>query len=216
MFDTLLYKLYALPGFIMGLALHEFGHAWMANRLGDPTPRNEGRLTISPKSHIDPLGLLFFLFSPFGWAKPVNIRPGNFNDPKRDHMLVSLAGPLVNLFIGIFFVFLIKILIITNSQGLLSNIVYQTSLQVFISSAAINFLLLVLNLLPIGFLDGYVILSSLLPNKYYEKIQFLQIYGFQILFGLIILSFIGVPVLYYILSLPSSLLMDLFFISFGI
>ena len=95
-----------LPGLILGLTIHEFSHAKMANRLGDPTPDNQGRLTLNPLAHIDPVGFICLIFAGFGWGKAVQIDPSYFRNPPRDNMLVALAGPLSNLLLA-FILFII-------------------------------------------------------------------------------------------------------------
>ena len=90
-----------LPGIIIGLAFHEFAHAAVAFKLGDPTPKMQGRVTINPLAHIDPVGLAALLFAGFGWGVPVQINPSNFKKRRRDELLVSLAGVTMNLVIAI-------------------------------------------------------------------------------------------------------------------
>ena len=95
--ETIIFLLLALPGRFMALSLHEFGHAWVANRCGDPTARLMGRMTINPLKHIDPVGLLMMLFVGIGWAKPVPVNPNNFRNYRADDLRVSLAGVTMNL-----------------------------------------------------------------------------------------------------------------------
>jgi Zn-dependent protease len=90
-----------LPAIVIGLSFHEFGHAVVAYRLGDHTPKLQGRVTISPLAHIDPFGFLALMFVGFGWGKPVQINPGNFRHPRRDEFLVGIAGVTINLIIAI-------------------------------------------------------------------------------------------------------------------
>ena len=100
-----------LPAVLVGFTIHEFSHAIVAVRLGDNTPRDQGRLTLNPIAHIELIGLIMILFAGFGWAKPVQINPNNFKNRKNDEILVSLAGPFSNLLFGIGFGLLLKILI---------------------------------------------------------------------------------------------------------
>lgn len=212
MFDFSLEKiLLTLPGIILGFALHEFGHAYAAHKLGDPTPSQEGRLTLSPFAHLDLFGLIFIMLMGFGWAKPVNTNPRYFKNPLRDQIIVSFAGPLTNLLIAAFFVVCYKYI-----PALMANYIHLPTVigitkALFISSASINALLFVFNLLPIGPLDGFRILSGLLPFKYYKNIAFLNEYGTMILMGLILLSYIQIPILGGILNLligvPTGLVM---------
>ena len=92
--------LLGIPGLVIAMTFHEYAHARAAVSLGDFTPRLMGRLTLNPTAHIDPIGLLMLFLVRFGWAKPVMINPSNFRQPKRDDILVSLAGPMMNLFLG--------------------------------------------------------------------------------------------------------------------
>ena len=99
--NWLMGELMMLPGIIIGLAFHEFAHAAVAFKLGDPTPKMQGRVTINPLAHIDPVGLAALLFAGFGWGVPVQINPSNFKKRRRDELLVSLAGVTMNLVIAI-------------------------------------------------------------------------------------------------------------------
>ncbi|WIF93959.1 site-2 protease family protein [Caminicella sporogenes] len=181
--------LYIIPGVLLGLSLHEFAHAQTAVWLGDDTPKLQGRLSISPLVHLDILGFLMILIAGFGWAKPVEINPYNFKKPKRDDILVSLAGPLANLLIAIFFILLMKILYYIP-ETILSDSLYHTIITIFDYTVWINIVLLVFNLLPIPPLDGSHIFFGLLGLKdkpfyyqFYDKSRF-------ILFILIITNFI--------------------------
>ena len=116
MFDFSLMSLLAgIPGLIISMVVHEYAHARMAVTLGDFTPKLMGRLTLDPRAHIDPVGLLMLFLVRFGWAKPVIINPSNFRQPRRDDILVSLAGPLANLLTA----FLALFLLVLVSQSLL-------------------------------------------------------------------------------------------------
>jgi len=181
-----------LPAVLVGFTIHEFSHAIVAVRLGDTTPRDQGRLTLNPLAHIELIGLLMILFAGFGWAKPVQINPNNFKNPKNDEILVSLAGPFSNLLFGIGFGLLLKTLLTVASGifyiGGFGEILYQI-LAYFIR---INLLLAVFNLFPIPPLDGSHILLSLIPDRYSGfKIAFNR-YGRFILIAAILLgSFTG-------------------------
>jgi Zn-dependent protease len=109
--------LLSIPGVLIALVFHEFAHALIADKLGDKTPRYQGRITLSPRAHLDPVGLILILLAGFGWAKPVQIDPRNLKHPRRDDALISLAGPLANLIMAIFFAIIIKVLIVTNIVG---------------------------------------------------------------------------------------------------
>ena len=101
--STIITKLLTLPGIILGLSFHEFAHAWMSNKLGDPTPKRQGRLTINPLAHIDWIGFLCLLLVGFGWGKPVEIDPRYYKHRRRDEFLVAIAGVTMNLILAIVF-----------------------------------------------------------------------------------------------------------------
>lgn len=166
-------KLLILPGILLGFSFHEYAHAQVAVWLGDDTPRLQGRLSLSPRTHIDPLGFIFILLAGFGWAKPVQINPRNFKNPKRDDILVSLAGPVMNLLIALFFLILMKILS-SISIPFLPQKLYATVMDVFNYTVWINVVLFVFNLIPIPPLDGSHIFFGLLGLK--EKPIYYQIY----------------------------------------
>jgi Zn-dependent protease len=156
--------LYLLPGILIGFTFHEFAHARMAVWLGDETPRFQGRLSTNPFVHINLLGLLLIIVAGFGWAKPVQINPDNFKNKRRDHILVSLAGPMMNLLIALIFLVVLKI-----SFSLPENILNSDLYNIFLNFAEygiwINVVLFVFNLLPIPPLDGSHIFSELFGLK---------------------------------------------------
>ncbi|QEK10916.1 site-2 protease family protein [Crassaminicella thermophila] len=159
-----------IPGIMIGFSFHEYAHAQVAVWLGDDTPKLEGRLSLSPHVHIDPFGFLFILWAGFGWAKPVMINENNFKNPRRDDILVSLAGPVMNLIIALFFLILMKICY--NLP--IPNNLYTTIMDVFDYTVWINVVLFVFNLLPIPPLDGSHIFFGILGLK--EKPFYYEIY----------------------------------------
>lgn len=170
---NLMETLYILPGILLGFSLHEFAHAQTAVWLGDNTPKNQGRLSISPLVHIDIFGFLMILFVGFGWAKPVEVNPDNFKNKRRDDILVSLAGPLMNLIIVLFFLSLMKILYYVP-ESILNDSLYKNIMNIFDYTVWINIVLFVFNLLPIPPLDGSHIFSSLFGLK--EKTFYYELY----------------------------------------
>ena len=151
--------LLTLPGVIIAMTFHEFAHAWVADKLGDTTPRAQGRLTLNPLSHIDPFGIILLLFANIGWGKPVQINPRNFNSNKSIETceaLVSLAGPLINLILAFIFMIIYYALFwFTECSEIILLIVFYT--------ITVNIGLGVFNLLPIPPLDGSKIFAKFLP-----------------------------------------------------
>lgn len=156
--------LYMLPGILLGFSLHEFAHAQTAVWLGDDTPKYQGRLSISPLVHIDIIGFIMILIAHFGWAKPVEVNPNNFKNKRRDDILVSLAGPLMNLIIALFFLGLMKVVYYVP-ESILNNQLYESIMNIFDYTVWINVVLFVFNLLPIPPLDGSHIFFSLFGLK---------------------------------------------------
>lgn len=174
--------LYSLPAILVGLVIHELSHALMADSLGDPTPRRDGRITLNPIAHLDFVGTIMLLIFGFGWARPVRTNPSNYTDRRFGSLWVSLAGPLSNLMIAFLFMGVWYITVyrfnVNNSivNGLMEQMVY------------INLILFLLNLLPIPPLDGYNVLKTLVPFHNMHKLWTLEKYGYIIL---IVLAFTG-------------------------
>lgn len=155
--DTLLGR---VIGLLIGFTLHEFAHAWTADRLGDRTPYFQGRLTLNPRAHIEPMGLILALLVGFGWAKPVPVNPRAFYpNETRGLMVVSLAGPVMNLIIAVVVGLAIRALL---SAGALGNFTFGVLYTMLI----FNLVLFLFNLLPFSPLDGYKIAVGVLPWKY--------------------------------------------------
>ena len=153
----------SLLAIAIAISIHEFSHALAADRLGDPTPRLQGRLTLNPLSHLDPIGTLMLILFRFGWGKPVQFDQFNLRNPRRDTMLISIAGPTSNLLTAVLAAILLRFLP--------SNLLNLLILQPFI---VISIILAVFNFVPIHPLDGGKILSGLLPlslAKEWEQIQ---------------------------------------------
>jgi len=177
--------LYSLPGVIIGLTVHEFSHAFVADKLGDGTARAQGRLTLNPFYHIDPIGMIFILFAGFGWAKPVQFDMRNLKSPKRDRILIALAGPLSNLILGIVFLFIIKLFF--SFLYFLPEALYIILFRLLFYISVINLGLFIFNMLPIPPLDGsHVFLSGLNLSSGVER-KITQ-YGTLTLFAAIIIE----------------------------
>lgn len=170
-----LWILKSLPGVVIGLVIHELAHAYTAFRLGDSTAKDEGRITLNPLKHLEPLGFLLILVAGFGWAKPVMFNPENLQHKHRDEILISLAGPFSNLLLGTFF-FLV-------ARGLYFLEPFQASetgllvVNLLILWGVINFGLFVFNLLPIPPLDGSHLYTTFLKQSNPVLFQRLYVWG---------------------------------------
>lgn len=157
-----------LPAVIIAITFHEFAHAWMANRLGDTTPKNQGRLTLNPLNHLDPFGFVLLMFANVGWGKPVQINPNNFTSNKSRstcEALVSFAGPAMNFIIAILLTVITIILEKTASLTIATSY-WGTILVLFMYiTITINIGLGVFNLIPLPPLDGEKIFRKILPYK---------------------------------------------------
>ena len=171
------------------LPLHEFAHAFVADKLGDDTPRKMGRLTISPLAHISPLGALMIFLCGFGYAKAVPVRMRNFKKPKRDMAIVALAGPFCNLIQA--FVYMLLYSFVTSIEW--SNQAMFFCALFFYFAAEVNVGLAVFNLLPIPPLDGSRLATAFLPAKYYYKVMQYENQIRIILFILIISGVLSKP-----------------------
>jgi Zn-dependent protease len=182
---------------LIALSVHEWAHAFVASRLGDPTGKYEGRLTLNPVAHIDPLGALLFLTVGFGWGKPVPVNPRYFKNIRRDTALVSLAGPFSNLVVAFIAFFGLKLLAPhvdgTSGQGLLQ---FSASagggmgflMSILADSLFLNLGLMAFNLLPIAPLDGSKVLGSLIPLRYEDDYDRFMQYGPYLLLALLIME----------------------------
>lgn len=182
----------AIPAILIAITFHEFAHGKMASILGDPTPGQTGRLTLNPLRHLDLFGTLMLLIVGFGWAKPVQINPTYFKDPRKGTIYTSLAGPAMNLVLAYFAVFVLYLLM--PSGWLLS---FLTHLIWF------NVVLAVFNLIPVPPLDGSKVLFGLLPTRIRMKLLPLQQYGNVILIVLLLTGLLGrviTPVIFWIIQ----------------
>lgn len=164
------------PGILLTIALHEYAHCWTADKLGDPTPRVKGRLTLDPRVHLDPLGVLAILLTRFGWGKPAPYDPFNLKDPVRDTALIAASGALINFLIAWLLIIVTRVFPVSGLW-----------LVALVQLAAINIYLALFNLIPVKPLDGSKVLFALLPREMafeYEKVM--DKFGMMILLLLII------------------------------
>ncbi len=171
-----------IPVLVFALVFHEFAHAWVAHKLGDDTAAQQGRLTLNPLAHLDPMGSIMILFVGFGWAKPVPVNPHNFQNPRKDMMLVASAGPASNLLLAFIGGTIFRVAI----AGGLQHGTLGTMLYIFIQ---INIMLAMFNMIPLPPLDGSQIFNGFMIRKNPELVYKLQMYGPQILFGLILIGY---------------------------
>ena len=165
--DSILSTLLTLPGVLIAICFHEYAHAFAADRLGDTTPRAQGRLTLDPRSHIDPFGIILLIFAHIGWGKPVQINPRNFNSNKSTEAceaIVSIAGPLSNFILALIFTVIYYVLNIFAIGFLYTSIGQIIGTMVFYT-IVVNIGLGVFNLIPIPPLDGEKIFRLVLPYK---------------------------------------------------
>ncbi len=170
----LFWLLKAMPAVIIGLTVHELAHAYTAYKLGDMTARNDGRLTLNPLKHIDPLGFLLIIIAGFGWAKPVSFNPDNLKKRHRDEILISLAGPFSNLLLAILFLVVARILFIFPYFEAPSGFAVINLLIVW---SLINVGLFVFNLIPIPPLDGSHLYTTFLQKTNPQLLNTIYRYG---------------------------------------
>jgi Zn-dependent protease len=187
--NVLIEFLIIAPPILIALTFHEFSHAYLANRLGDPTAKQAGRLSLNPLVHLDLLGTAMLFIVHIGWAKPVPVNPLYFKNPKRDLLWVSLAGPASNLLLAFIFGLLCRLLGINSLRHIEFGILGIFQFMVA-AGLMINIILAIFNLLPIPPLDGSKILLGLIPEEYERQlIPYLQ-YGPTILIALIAFGFL--------------------------
>jgi Zn-dependent protease len=183
----ILTKLYLLPGIVIGLSFHEFAHAWISDRLGDDTPRLQGRVTLNPAAHIDLVGFIALIFVGFGWGVPVEIDPSRYKNRKAGEILVSLSGVVMNFALA--FVFTVVLKLVYMAVGYYPSGVTAIIVTIIIYAIQINLVLMVFNLMPIPPLDGFNLISTVFNLRRYK--WWYQIYdkGMIILMVLILFNF---------------------------
>lgn len=211
--DNIIYTVavWAIP-VLFAITVHEVAHGWVANRLGDGTARMLGRLTLNPFKHIDPVGtvivpLAMVVLSTgfvFGWAKPIPVNTRNLQHPRKDMAIVAIAGPLANLLMAIFWVFVFKL-----STSIISDVnIAKGVMEMGKAGVIINIVLFVFNLLPIPPLDGGRVLSGFVPATVSDMLDKIEPYGFFIVIGLLyfgILNTILNPVFGFFMNTIGSL-----------
>lgn len=198
--ETLMMYAIEIPAILIALTFHEYMHGRVAYALGDPTPKNQGRLTLNPIKHLDPLGSLLLLLVGFGWAKPVEVNPFHFKgDRGRGMLWVSLAGPATNLVLAVAAAVL---WLFFGNTGQYVNIFFKYLFH-------INVVLAVFNILPVPPLDGSKILAGLLPLRQRHIVYNIERYGTIILFILVVTGILGkilMPMVDFVKNLIISLI----------
>jgi Zn-dependent protease len=176
--DPLAFALVAIP-LLFSVIIHEVSHGWVAYRMGDPTAKWSGRLSLNPLRHLDPIGTLMLFLAGFGWAKPVPVNFNNISDKRKGLIFVSSAGIVANILFA-FFALLFFRLFSESTSGIALNVLYYV--------AQINIMLAALNLIPIPPLDGSKILMGIAPGRTQYFLARLEPYGFFIIIGLLFLG----------------------------
>ena len=185
------YLIYGIA-LLTALPFHECAHAWTANKLGDPTARINGRMTLNPLAHLDPFGALLMIFTGIGWAKPVPINARNFKHPKWEMAISSLAGPVSNLLLAYLSMILWKITTIVSYYH--SGFFVQNLITIFATMVSINIGLAVFNFIPIPPLDGSRIATYFLPQRTYFKIMQYERYILIAFFLILWLGVLDMPI----------------------
>lgn len=174
---------YIIISLIIAFSVHEFAHAFVAYKFGDPTAQRQGRLTLNPSVHLDPVGTLFLLLFGFGWARPVPVNRYNFKNPRLASVLTSVAGPLSNLLLAFIGGLILFILASVGNGPILDFFV-----SLFFWFIYLNVLLFVFNLIPIPPLDGYRIVTEFLSNETRAKLSQYEVYGVLIFLVLVLVK----------------------------
>lgn len=213
-------------GLLLGFTIHEWAHAYSALRLGDKTAYYQGRVTLDPRAHIEPVGIFMALFVGFGWARPVPVNPRNFVNPLRDMMLTALAGPVTNLVIALVFAVCLRLMemsgalvdsgfilvstgtTIVEGSNNFTNFIYE----VFATVVFFNLVLFLFNLIPLSPLDGWKIMNGLVPPDTAYELQRYEQQSTMLLFFILILGFVSPQfnVLSQIIGPPLNFLFELF------
>lgn len=213
--DYLISILLSLPVIFLSLSVHESAHALVAYKLGDPTAKNLGRITLNPLKHLDPIGFLCMVLAGFGWARPVPVNSRNFAKPRRDMALVGIAGPLSNLLLAVVFLVLLRFVgfgwlaRIEAQTGLQYNVIYFALLFLYIG-VYMNVTLAVFNLLPVPPLDGSRIFYVFLPPRAYFKIM-----QYQHIISLVVMLLLLLGPLAWFISFLTGKIMSGLFVLFG-
>ncbi len=192
--------------FVVAITIHEFLHAWVADRLGDPTPRRENRVTLNPLRHLDPMGTILLALVGFGWGRPVMVNPLNFSvGPRTGMALVAVAGPLSNVVLALALAPVARTFVETTGADPMA----ETLGLILILTVQINVLLAIFNLIPIPPLDGFSVLVGVVPREIAFQLDRLRTIGPFLLLGLLIAGpFLGLNVIGFLVGGPISFVND--------
>lgn len=197
--NTILNMILIIPGMLIAFTFHEFAHAYVADKLGDKTPRFQGRLTLNPISHIDPIGFVAVLLFSFGWAKPVQTNPSAYKNFYKDDLKVSLAGPIANFLIAIVMAVILGFFY-RFAYGILPEALAGVLFTMIRLAVVINVNIGLFNLIPIPGLDGFSLLRDLKPSFFHRYEDKFYQYQMLIMLGLI---FVGGR----IIQIPASFIL---------
>ena len=192
--NALLGLLYTIPGVLIAITFHEFAHAKVADMLGDDTPRREGRISLNPLAHIDPIGFIMLLFAGFGWGKPVNVNPRNYNRDitvEKADAIVSIAGPAMNMILAIGFTVIYFIIYKFWGTLVLTNRILGIIMQMIMYTITINIGLGIFNLIPLPPLDGSKVIKPFLPYNAKQWFEEREMIFYLVFVGLWITGIAG-------------------------
>jgi Zn-dependent protease len=194
---------------LVAFTIHELAHAVTADRMGDPTPRRMGRITLNPLAHLDPIGTILLLVSGFGWAKPVMVNPMNLRgNPRTGMAIVAAAGPISNVIMAVIFALPFQLGLVGFSAFGGSSVLPSLG-ELLFQFVWINLILAFFNLIPIPPLDGFKILMGILPPDIAYRMRPLEQYGFLILmFAIFILPMLGIDLISNLIMVPSSMVLS--------
>lgn len=216
--SALLGLLFTIPGVLIAITFHEYAHAKVADKLGDDTPRMEGRLSLNPFDHLDPVGSILLLFAGFGWGKPVHVNPRNYTremSMEKADALVSVAGPLMNIILAIVFAIIYCAIYKFAGDAFLASQVGSIIMKIILYTISINVGLGIFNLIPLPPLDGSKIIKPILP--YDAKVWFENKEGiFYIIFVVLWITGLAGNIISPVISVVYNLILKLGCIIFGI
>jgi Zn-dependent protease len=195
-----------IPAILIAFAFHEYAHALVADKMGDKTPRFQGRLTLNPFVHIDILGFIMILIAGFGWAKPVETNPRVYKNYYKDDLKVSLAGPVANLIVAFAFSIVMGLFIRFAGIFPMSNNLINILFDIIKAIVSINIVLFFFNLLPLPGLDGFHVFRDLFPSVFYKWAD--QLYRYQMF---ILIIFVATPAANILIGTPTNLVWRLFY-----